>query len=267
MAYQESIMMGYEKMVIMTFLICFFSLGSMAMVGRGQAYNDPTYFWIGMLMLVGGVGFILSYALYKFVLEMNAGFLIYNIMYSGTNKPLQETLYFEQIDEITSPTIKEDLSAFIKPGEEYLLPLVDSSNFYYTRIRHRGDRPGDGGWTETDYITLLPFTTAIQFFGWRGSFIAEMYPRLNPKLAIVYGEFRGSRESITQLELSRVQALFQKLGLREYNTRVVQSIPIYFVLGCTATANYSTLMAKLPVLKSEWIDENARGVQGSRLVG
>jgi hypothetical protein len=258
---QESLAMGYERMILMTFLICAFSLGSMAMIGRGQAFNDPTSFWLGIAMLFGGVFGLIGYAMWKFVFEFNSGYLLYNIMFGGSNKPIQETIYFEEIEEITSPTLKEDLSQFIKPGEEYLLPMMNSPNFYYTRLTHRGDRPGNGDWAETDFITVLPFTTAVQFFGFHGSFICEYYPRWSPKLSIAYGEYRGVRETVSTLKLTRLQLLFQKLHLKDYDTRVIKSVPIYFILGSTITARYSNLIQKLPHLEADWVETQARGVQ------
>ena len=253
--------MGYERMILMTFLISTFSLGSLALIGRGQAFNDPTSFWLGIAMLIFGVFGLIGYDMWKFVFEFNSGYILYNIMYGASNKPMQEALYFEEIEEITSPTLKEDLSRYIKPGEEYLLPMMNSPNFYYTRIRHRGDRPGNGDWTETDYITVLPFTTALQFFGFKGSFISEFYPRWSPKLSIAYGEYRGVRETVTTLELTRIQTFLSKIGIKEYNTRVLKSVPIYFVLGSTITARYSNLIQKLPHLEADWIENQARGVQ------
>ena len=243
MSSQESIAMGYEKLIILTLLISVFSIGSMALIGRGQVYNDPYYFGVGMLLFFGGVIGVFGFALNKFLLEYNGGFIIHNIMFGGTTKPQQESLYFEEIEEITNPTEKEELEKFIKPGEEYLLPMMNSPNFYYTRIRHRGDR-GEDGWAETDYITVLPFTTAIQFFSWKGSWISGYYPRYNPKLSITYGEYRGVRETIASKPLTRIQEFFERLGVKEYDTRYIQSVPIYFVLGCTATANYSNLIQK-----------------------
>ena len=256
MSSSESIAMGYEKLMIVTFIICITSVASMAMIGRGQLFNDPYLFWGGIAMFVGGVLGMFGFALYKFILEFNAGFLIHNIMYGGDSKPIQETLYYETIEEITNPTEREDLRKFIKPGEEYLLPMMNSPQFYYTRIKHEhGDRIG-----QTDYITVLPFTTCIQPFGWRGSWICQEYPRLNPKLSLVYGEFRGTREGVGTIQLNSVQKFLQKLG-KHYDTRIVQSIPIYFALGTTMTANYSNLIQKLPHLETSWIEQNARGVQ------
>ena len=258
---QESIAMGYERLILLTVLICVFSIGSMGLIGRGQVYDDPYYFWSGILLFIGGVMGMFGYATYKFILEFNAGFIIHNIMYGGTTKPIQESLYFEDIQEITSAVEKEDLTKFIKPGEEYLLPMMNSPNFYYTRISHRGDR-GDGNVpAETDYITVLPFTTAIQFFSWKGSWICEYYPRMNPRLSVTYGEYRGTRETISTKRLTRIQEIFERIGLRQYDTRYIQSVPVYFVLGCTATANYSNLIQKLPHLEAAWVEQNARGVQ------
>ena len=53
----------------------------------------------------------------------------------------------------------------------------------------------------------------------------------------------------------------QKLHLKEYETRVIKSIPIYFILGSTITARYSNLIQKLPHLEAEWVENQARGVQ------
>ena len=61
--------------------------------------------------------------------------------------------------------------------------------------------------------------------------------------------------------MTRIQEFFERLGVKEYDTRYIQSVPIYFVLGCTATANYSNLIQKLPHLESSWVNANAQGVQ------
>ena len=259
---QESLLMGYERMIIATFFVVFFAIGGMVLIARGQYYDSALYFWSGILVMFFGVMSLLGWSFYKFAIEFNGGFLLYNIMYGGGTKPIQETIYYEDLEEITNPHEREDLSKFVKPGEEYLLPLMNSPNFYYTRIRHRGDRPGKG-WGETDYITLLPFTQSIQHFSWNGSWIAEDFPRLRPKLSICYGEYRGTRDRITERPLSRLELFFERIGFREYDTRGIDSVPVYFVTGCTATANYANLLQKVPHLEMEWIEKNARGVQSA----
>ncbi len=259
---QESLLMGYERMMIATFFVVFFAIAGMVLVARGQYYDNAVYFWSGLLIMFFGVMSLLGWSFWKFAIEFNGGFLLYNIMYGGGTKPIQETIYYEEIEEVTNPHEREDLSRFVKPGNEYLLPQVNSAHFYYTRLRHKGDRP-NGGWAETDYITLLPFTQAIQHFSWNGSWICENFPRLRPKLSITYGEYRGTRDRITERPLSRLESFFEKLGIKDYDTRSIDSVPVYFVHGCTATANYANLIQKVPHLEMEWIEKNARGVQSA----
>ena len=259
----ESIFMGYERMMIITTLVCAFSLGAMLLIARGNVTGNSTTFWSGVVMLVGGVGSVLAFAFWKFLFEFQAGFILLNIIYSDSNKPYQEALYFEEITEITSPAEKEDLRKYIKPNEEYLLSnLMSSPQFYYTKISHRGDRPNNSGYATTHYITLVPFSNAISFFGFNGSFICENYPRYNPSLAVVSGELRGWAEEIVTLELSSLQKFLQKLG-KQYDTRAVARSPIYLITGCTAVSQYSTLLTKIQHLDNKWIKEQAEIVIAS----
>ena len=60
-----------------------------------------------------------------------------------------------------------------------------------------------------------------------------------------------------------MESFLEKLGIKDYDTRSIDSVPVYFVHGCTATANYANLIQKVPHLEMEWIEKNARGVQAS----
>ena len=255
--------MGYERMLLATVFVIIFAVGGMVLIARGQYFNSPLYFWSGVLIMFFGVIALLAYSAWKFAIEFNGGFFLYNIMFAGSTKPIQETIYYEEITEISNPHEREDLSRFVKPGEEYLLPIMNSPHFYYTTIRNRGDRPGNGTWTETDYITLLPFGQAIQYFSWNGSWICETFPRLRPKISICFGEYRGTRDKIVERPLTRLEEFFEWIGISEYDTRGIATVPVYFVHGCTATANYANLIQKVPHLEMDWVEKNARGVQAS----
>lgn len=172
----------------------------------------------------------------------------------GTTKPKLEAIAYGEEDIISDPVKIDYLTAYLRPEENYLLELFGVPHFYFTRIRHTGDRDG-----ETDVITVLPFSQMFPTAKKIG-YICGGYPRYSVTWSKAWGQKRGMRGQALTRELSNIEKILQSAGIRHYKTSRMVDVPVYFAVSSNGINDMPRLMAQSALLDNRWVKEQMKQV-------
>ncbi len=256
--YQESFFYGYEKIGVLGFFaIVVFGLGGVYFWTWGIALNDPNRVVLGAGMMIGGMGSVFIFGIWKWAIEANAYDWAELIIYDESNKPKRPSIGWQKHDSITNPRERSIISEHLAKIDYELLKLTGHPRFFFERIFNSDVSDVRG---QTDLVMLAPFNQTMQPYSANYD-VAGGYPRKTLKKTIIGGYLIGWRDATGPYVLNSTEKFFERLKLRKYPQRVSAKVPMVFVTFSPHIARNRQLMLQVPLLPRELARQNMALIQ------